>query len=163
MNDLLHQAGFLGTSANFAADMTLVLMLLVAALFTYGAYLAAVKKQYEKHRVVQTIGAILNIILVGWMMVLPFRDFIVRDQGAPQAAIFYAITMVHAAFGVSGIVFGWFVVLRGNNLMPIKALRFNNYKPYMRLAYALYMIATILGVIVYVIWFAVNPNPPHYG
>ena len=31
MTELLHQPGFLGTSANFAADMTLVLDFLVAA------------------------------------------------------------------------------------------------------------------------------------
>ena len=37
-------------------------------------------------------------------------------------------------------------MLRGHNLVP-KRLRFNNYKLFMRWAYALYMLATIGGVI----------------
>jgi hypothetical protein len=34
MVDLFHQPGFLGTSANFLADMTLVLSIIVAAALT---------------------------------------------------------------------------------------------------------------------------------
>jgi hypothetical protein len=48
------------------------------------------------------------------------------------------------------MLLGIFVVLRGNNLVP-SALRFKNYKLFMRTSYALYMLATALGVIVYVL------------
>jgi uncharacterized membrane protein YozB (DUF420 family) len=40
------------------------------------------------------------------------------------------------------------VVLRANKLVP-KRLRFKNYKRFMRTSYALYMLATLLGVVVY--------------
>ena len=73
MNEFLHQDGFLGTSANFAADFTLVMMILIALLFTVGVVLA-VKRKYETHRWVQTTAAILNAIMVLWMMVLPLTD-----------------------------------------------------------------------------------------
>jgi hypothetical protein len=43
MTGILHQPGFLGTNANFAADLTLVLMLLIAVLFTVGFILARQK------------------------------------------------------------------------------------------------------------------------
>ena len=86
-------------------------------------------------------------------MVLPFRDFIVADKGGPRLPIFYQITTLHALFGTAGVLFGWFVVLRGHGLVP-KALQFSNWKLYMRIAYSLYMIATILGVAVYGIWAA---------
>jgi uncharacterized membrane protein YozB (DUF420 family) len=161
MEGILHNPGFLGTNANFAADMTLVIMLLIAALFTVGFALARAEK-YTAHRWVQTAGALLNLIMVLWLMVLPFRDFIVRDIGGPRPNIFYTVTTLHAVFGLSAVVFGLFVVLRGNNLM-IKPLRFDNYKPYMRIAYALYMLTTLIGIWVYVTWFVTIPVAPAYS
>jgi uncharacterized membrane protein YozB (DUF420 family) len=161
MEGILHNPGFLGTNANFAADMTLVIMLLIAALFTVGFALAHAEK-YTAHRWVQTAGALLNLIMVLWLMVLPFRDFIVRDIGGPRPNIFYTVTTLHAVFGFSAVVFGLFVVLRGNNLM-VKPLRFDNYKPYMRVAYALYMLTTLIGVWVYVTWFVTIPVAPAYS
>ena len=61
MNEILHQPGFLGTNANFAADMTLTASLIVAILFTVGVVLA-VKGRYGAHRWVQTAAAILRLV-----------------------------------------------------------------------------------------------------
>jgi uncharacterized membrane protein YozB (DUF420 family) len=160
MNEILHSPGFLGTAGNFAADMTLIMMLVIAALFSVGFYLAR-RKKYEAHRWVQTTGGMLNLVMVLWMMILPFRDFVIQDQGGPRPPIFYAVTAAHALLGVSGVVFGLFVILRGNNLM-IKPLRFRKYKPFMRVAYGLYITATLLGILVYITWFVLVPNPPLY-
>ena len=183
MVDILHADGFLGTNANLAADVTLILSIIVALVFTYGAYLAkkaqALEARYEKtdpefegararagnlfntHRWVQTTGAVINIVLVFWLMLLPYRDFVLSDltPPRPRADIFYWVTTVHAVIGFFAFTFGNFVVLRGNNLM-IDALKFNNYKPYMRTAYGLYMITTLLGIWVYVTWFVTIANPP---
>ena len=161
MNDLLHQPGFLGTSANWAADMTLVVSIIVALLFTIGALLAR-RGQYGAHRVVQTTAAIINAVLVLWLMILPFRDFVApadNPGGLPQTAIL--VTRIHAAAGASALLFGLFVTLRGNGLVP-KFMQFNNYKAFMRVAYALYMLATLIGIFVYSTWFVGNPNPPSY-
>lgn len=160
MEQLFHQPGFLGTQANLAADVTLVIMLVTAGLFSLGAVLAR-REQFEAHRWVQTGAAALNLIFVLWMMILPFRDFVIRDQGGPRPLYFYGVTIAHAAFGVVATVFGLFVVLRGNGLVP-RTLRFQNYKPYMQLAYGLYMLATLLGVNVYLTWFVWVPNPPQF-
>ena len=161
MNDLLHQPGFLGTSANWAADMTLVVSIFVAVLFTIGAILA-VRGQYGPHRLVQTTATIINAILVLWMMILPFRDFVApadNPGGLSDTAIF--TTRIHAAVGFTALIFGLFVTLRGNGLMP-KFLQFDNYKAFMRVAYALYMLATLIGLFVYITWFVGNPTPPSY-
>ena len=64
--------------------------------------------------------------------------------------------------GLSATLFGLFVVLRGHQVMP-KRLRFRNYKPYMRAAYALYLTATLLGVAVYFVWFVFAASHPTYG
>lgn len=158
MTEFLHQPGFWGTNANLAADLTLSIMLFIAAMFTVGMWLAR-KQRYQAHRWVQTSAASLTVVMVLWMMILPFRDFVLRDQGGPRPAIFYYVTIAHAVIGFFGLTFGSFVALRGNELVP-HALKFNNYKAYMRLSYGLYMLATLLGILVYVIWFVVIPNPP---
>ena len=64
-------------------------------------------------------------------------------------------TTIHALVGLAALLLGVFVVLRGNGLVP-KALRFKNYKLFMRTAYVLYMLATLLGVIVYVLAFVLG-------
>ena len=161
MVELLHTPGFLGTRANLAADATLVMMIAIALLFTFGFYLAR-RESFNTHKWVQTLGALLNLALVLWLMILPFRDFVVRDQGGPRLGVFYTVTATHAIIGTIAIVFGLFVVLRGHKLMP-RFLQFNNYKPFMRTAYALYIANTLLGIAVYLVWFVVEPNTPVYG
>ena len=161
MTELLHQPGSLGTSANWAADMTLVASALVAILLTIGVVLA-VRGNYKAHRWFQTSAATLNAVLVLWLMVLPFRDFVApasNPAGLPLSAI--ATTRIHATVGFTALVFGLFVALRANGLMP-KFLRFNNYKAFMRVSFALYMLATLIGLFVYITWFVGNPAPPSY-
>lgn len=161
MNDLLHAPGFLGTRANFAADATLIVMLFTATLFSVGFYLAR-KEHFNIHKWVQTLGAVINLIMVLWMMVLPYRDFVLQDQGGPREGFFYTVTTLHALIGLGATIFGIFVVLRGHKLMP-EFLSFRNYKPFMRVAYSLYIAATLLGVAVYLVWFVFTMSPPTYG
>jgi uncharacterized membrane protein len=160
MVEILHQPGFLGTAANWAADMTLLVMITIAILFSLGAYFA-VRGKYGIHRAIQTIAVLLNGVMVLWMMILPYRDFVAPGLPERLAERFYLITTLHALIGLSALVLGIFVALRANGLM-IKALRFNNYKLVMRISYALYMLATIAGIWVYFTWFVNNPNPPTY-
>jgi uncharacterized membrane protein YozB (DUF420 family) len=160
MNDLLHSPGFLGTSANFAADATLIAMIIIGILFTIGFVLAR-QKHYQAHRWIQTTAAAANLVLVLWLMILPFRDYVLRNEGGPRPTYFYVITALHAFFGIAAVLLGVFVVLRANGLM-IKPLRFNNYKAFMRTSYALYIIAILLGIAVYFVWFMSIPNPPVY-
>ena len=159
MNELLHAEGFLGTGANWAADMTLIVSILVGVLFTAGA-VAARQDRITLHKWLQTTGATLNLILVVWLMILPYRDFVARDLADPTRPLYFHImTTLHAIVGAPALIFGWYVVLRGHGLM-IERLKFQNYKPYMRWAYGLYMSASALGVLVYVTWFLIVPNPP---
>ena len=160
MGELLHQPGFLGTSANFAADMTLVLMLLILAALSVGVVLAR-RGDYRTHRVVQTVAVAANAGLVLWMMILPFRDFVAPGLPERLGEWFFGVTTLHAVVGATAMLLGVYVVLSANGLMP-KPLRFNNYKPVMRTSYALYVLATLLGILVYLAWFVGNPNPPVY-
>ncbi len=141
--------------------MTLVLSLLVAAALSVGFVLAR-RRDYRTHRVVQTVAALTNAVLVLWLMILPFRDFVAPGVPNRLGERFIAVTTLHALVGASALVLGLFVVLRANGLMP-KPLRFRNYKAVMRVSYALYILATLIGVVVYFTWFVGNPNPPIYS
>lgn len=160
MTDLLHKPGFLGTAANWAADMTLLLMVLTALGLTVGVVMAR-RQKYEAHRWIQTTAVALNVVLVIWLMILPYRDFVA--PGIPQALgqPFYLVTTLHAIVGFFAFVLGTFIVLRANGLM-IARLKFRNYKLFMRTSYILYLITIFLGLLVYYFWFVNNPNPPVY-
>jgi uncharacterized membrane protein YozB (DUF420 family) len=147
MTKFFNGPGFLGTHAPFISDLTLILIIITAILFTIGWQLAR-HKHFEAHRWVQTSSASLNAVVV---LVVMIRSFVLHILPGIPAKLLqgdYAVTTVHALVGATGLLLGIFVVLRGNGLVP-QALRFRKYKPFMRTAYALYMTATLLGVIVY--------------
>jgi putative membrane protein len=154
MNNFLNGPGFLGTNANFRSDASLILILITAVLFTIGWRLA-IQKRYEAHRWVQTIAACLNAIVVLSTMISSFMINILPGIPGKLNQGSYAVTTTHGLAGMIGLVLGIFVVLRGNELVP-KSLRFANYKLVMRTSYALYMLVTLMGVVVYVIVFVVG-------
>jgi uncharacterized membrane protein YozB (DUF420 family) len=147
MKNLLAGTGFLGTHAPLISDITLVLILLTAILFTIGWQLAR-HKRFEVHRWIQTTSACLNAIVVLSVMVNIFVVHILPGIPSKLLTGDYAVTTIHAFVGMCGLLLGIFVVLRANKLLP-KSLRFKNYKRFMRTSYALYMLATLFGVIVY--------------
>ena len=145
---LLIGPGFLGTRAPFHSDLSLLLILFSAILFTIGWRLA-IRKNFTIHHRIQTSAAILNTAVVLIVMIPSFIIYIV--PGIPRKLLegTYGVTTVHAFIGALALLLGVFVVLRTNGLMP-KRLRFKNYKLFMRTSYILYMLAALVGVIVYV-------------
>ncbi len=140
--------GFLGTTASLGADIALVGSIIVALTFALGAWLA-LRKRYEAHRWVQTAGAVLNALLVfGLMIPMLLSVDPSENVDLPPSAFLYMTG--HEIVGATALVFGLFVVLRGNGLVPAR-LKFNNYKPYMRWAFGLYMAATLIGIAVYAV------------
>ncbi len=160
MTAFLHLPGFFGTHANMAADITLSLSLIVVLTFSVGYYLAR-RGRYDVHKWVQTSGVLINVVLVLWLMLLPYRAFILGDQGGPRESIFYVVSMLHAGVGFLAFFLGSFVALRGHKLVP-KFLQFNNYKLFMRTAYGLYLTTTFLGLGLYYTWYVVIQNPPTF-
>src|SRR5512146_1729808 len=141
--------GFLGTRATFGPDLALVLILISSTLFTIGWQLA-VHHHYDIHRWVQTSAAILNALVVLVIMVGSFWGFILPEIPRNFVRPSIWVTTVHSVIGAAGFLLGSFVVLRANKLVPQK-LRFKNYKPFMRTSYILYMVATAVGIAVYVV------------
>ena len=140
--------GFLGTRATFGPDLALVLILFSSTLFTIGWQLA-VHKHYGVHRWVQTSAAIINASAVLVIMVGSFWGFVLPTLSAKIGQPVTSTTTIHAVVGTITFVLGVFIVLRANKLVP-QALRFSNYKLFMRTSYGLYMLSTALGIAVYV-------------
>ncbi len=140
--------GFLGTRAPLLSDLALVLVTLTALMLTVGWQLAR-RQRFAAHRWVQTCAVVINTLVVALVMLRAFLTNIApgipRQLGEPV----YALTSLHALTGASAVLLGSFIVLRANGLMPA-ALQFQNYRPVMRTAYVLYMLATGLGIAVYV-------------
>lgn len=151
MSDFLTTPGFLGIKATLRSDLTLVLILLTALLFNIG-FIQARRKQFKAHRWVQTSAVILNTLVVLISMVTSYIIHILPGIPAKLNQGDYAVTTLHGIVGAIALLLGVFVALRGNELVP-KGLRFKNYKLFMRWAYALYMLATLGGVAVYIIVF----------
>lgn len=151
MSNFFKYPGFLGTGAPFISDLSLILMILTAALFTIGWRLA-VRRRYTAHRWVQTCAVILNTVVVLIVMVASYMIFILPGIPAKLGEGSYGITTVHALVGLVSLILGVYVVLVGNSLLP-RRLRFTNYKLVMWTSYVLYMLATTLGIVVYIIVF----------
>jgi uncharacterized membrane protein YozB (DUF420 family) len=149
MTGFLNSPGFLGTNATFHSDATLILIVVTAVLFTIGWQLAF-RKRYKLHRWVQTSAVILNTVVVLVAMVSSFVIYILPGIPAKLNEGSYGVTTIHAFVGLIGVVLGVFIVLRMNNLVP-KAIQFSNYKLFMRTSYLIYMVATLLGVVVYIV------------
>ncbi len=149
MTDFYLWPGLLGTRATFGPDIALVLVLISALLFTIGWRLA-VHKHIGIHRWVQTSAATLNAAAVLSIMVGSFWGFVLPIIPATIHQPVTLITTVHAAIGAITFLLGVYVVLSANKLMP-RAWRFSNYKPFMRISYALYMVSTLVGVVVYLV------------
>jgi plastocyanin len=149
--------GFLGTNANLLQDLSLVLGILVALTLTVGVVMA-VRKRYEVHRWIQTVAVSLNILQVLTIMVGSFLKS--AAPGIPQrlGETYYSSALIHASIGLITLLFGTFVMLRGNKLVP-RGLQFRNYKLFMRTAYTLYMAVTLLGLWVYYNWYVNAPQP----
>ena len=147
MIDFLNQPGFLGTQAGLRADLSLILISLSAILFTIGWRLA-VRKRFSTHQAIQNVAVILNSLVVLLAMV---GVFIMQYLPAIPGSLgnkSLALTAVHAASGTLGLLYGVYVVLVGNELLP-KKLRFKNLKIFMRISYGLYLMVTMGGIVLY--------------
>jgi uncharacterized membrane protein YozB (DUF420 family) len=145
----LLRPGFLGTHAPLYADLSLLLMLCTAVVFTFGWRLA-LRRRFAAHRRVQTAAVILNTFVVLAVMVASFIIYIVPGIPGKLLEGTYGVTTLHAVIGTLAMLLGVFIVLRGRNQVP-RWLRFKNYKLFMRASYVLYMLTTIIGVLIYAV------------
>ena len=143
----LDGAGFITSRSSMGADLSLVISIAAAVMLTIGVVLAK-SKRYEAHRWVQTAAVVLNAVPAIVWMIRSFRLYILPDLPGNLGTSVDALTTVHALAGLSGVVIGLFVMIRANQL-EAKGQSLSRYKTPMRIAYVVYLLATVLGVWVY--------------
>jgi plastocyanin len=148
--------GFLGTNATLLSDLSLVFGVGVALLLTLGMVMAR-RRKFTVHRWIQSSAVSLNVLQVGLIMIGSFARSAAPGIPARLGEGYYAIAAAHGLAGSLALLFGVFVALRGNELVP-GPLRFHNFKLFMRTAYGAYMAVTLLGVWVYVTWYTGSPR-----
>jgi uncharacterized membrane protein YozB (DUF420 family) len=134
--------------APFGASLSLVLMVVAAVAFTIGWRLA-VRKRYEAHRWVQTAAVVLNAVPVVAWMIRSYWLYIRPGLPGNLGRSVDALTTVHAVAGAIGVVIGLFVMIRANQLAA-KGESLSRYRTTMCTAYVVYVLATALGIWVYV-------------
>jgi len=143
----LNGAGFLGTHGSVGADLSLLVMLVAFVMLTVGVVLARTGR-YAAHRWVQTVAVILNAIPVVVWMIRSYWLYVRPDLPGNLSKSIDALTTAHAVAGLVGVVMGLFVVIRASQLTA-SGKSVGGYKNWMRAAYVVYLLATVLGVGVY--------------
>jgi uncharacterized membrane protein YozB (DUF420 family) len=145
-------SGFLGTGATFAADVNFIVQLAMGGALIVGVILAR-KKRYRAHGACQTTVLLLNVWMIALTMWPSFREQVVpRIPRAVQHG-YYTIATVHKLLGTSAELLAIYIVLvAGTRLVP-PALRFANWKRWMRIELALWLLALTWGFGTYYEWY----------
>ena len=144
--------GFLGTGAPFAADVNLIVQLAMGGALIAGVILAK-KKHYRAHGACQTTVLLLNLWMIGFEMWPSFRLQIALHLPRVFHTAYYAIATVHATLGTAAELLGIYIALvAGTKLVP-PSLCFTQWKRWMRIEFALWLAALLLGIETYGAWY----------
>lgn len=149
----------LGIDAPSAANANLTAQILMGAALVAGAVLAR-RKRFRAHAACQSAVVLLNLVPVTLYMLPVFRRGVWPGLPAGLGDPFHAVSTAHAVFGGAAEVLGLYIILRaGTNLLP-EALRFRNYKRWMRTELALWWLVVALGVGTYLVWYGSDGGQP---
>jgi plastocyanin/uncharacterized membrane protein YozB (DUF420 family) len=130
---------------NLTSEILMGLALLVGTLL-------ARRKYFLAHGICQSTVVLLNLIPIMTFMGVHFHKVVLPALPGGLSDRFYAVAVVHAALGTLAEGLGLYIILSaGLKLLP-PALRFSNYKRWMRLELALWWLVIVFGLGVYWIW-----------
>jgi len=163
MMDLRTQAGFLGTGASALADLTLVayVVLLIPAMLI-GLFYARRKKFDTHHKPIMTAITLFNWVLIGFLMIASYRQNVLPELGQNLSQPVYLLPTLHLVIGGLAQLVATYLVIRMwfEDQLP-GWFKVDNLKRYMRFALAGWLIAALLGIAIYVTWYAASsPSDP---
>ncbi len=144
--------GFLETGATFAADINLVVQLLMGLALLAGALLAR-HKRYRAHGICQTTVLLLNSLMIGLVMWPAFQQQVKPAMSKFLHKWYYEVATIHAVLGTAAELLGFYIVIvAGTNVLP-PWLRFKHWKWWMRAELVLWAIVVLGGVGTYCAWY----------
>ncbi len=157
--DLRLVAGFLGTGASRASDVSLLayVFLLVPGMI-YG-YVAARRQLFvPQHKYAMTFVTVLNWALIAYVMGVSFSGAVPYYENRDPSKLI--IPLIHLITGGIAQVLATVSLIRmwfEYQLPPL--LRYEPIKPQMRLTLALWLITAALGIGIYITWYGVPLQP----
>jgi uncharacterized membrane protein YozB (DUF420 family) len=144
--------GFLGTGATFAADLNLVVQLIMGTALITGAVLAK-RKRYRAHGICQTTVLLLNLLMIGLVMWPSFQQQVKPAMSKALHKWYFEVALVHGVLGITAEILGLYIVMvAGTNILP-QWLRFNDWKLWMRTEMVLWAVVLLGGLATYCAWY----------
>jgi uncharacterized membrane protein YozB (DUF420 family) len=144
--------GFLGRPSTFGADLNLLIQIALGLLLLAGLLLAR-RSRYAMHGACQSLALVATLVMTAIWMLPAYHN----NYGPAIFKLGNRVSVAAAAHVVVGglaLLLGIYVVLvAGTSLVP-EALRFSNYKVWMRTLISVWWLALLLGVLTY--WFATS-------
>ena len=144
--------GLLGTGATFAADINLIVQLIMGLALITG-WILAKRKRYRAHGVCQTTILLLNLVMILLVMWPSFCQQIAPRLPRVFHGWYYATAVIHAVLGTMAELLGLYIVIvAGTDFLP-RWLRFKQWKRWMQAELALWFIVLFTGIGTYYIWY----------
>lgn len=144
--------GFLGTTAPWTADVTLVLELALGVGLLAGALLARAGR-HRLHAACQSVLVLLNLALIVLTMYPSFHRVVWPKLPGRMGRSYYALAATHAVLGGIAELGSLYILLAaGTTVLPEK-FRIRRYKFWMRGVLFLWWIVLLLGVATYARWY----------
>ena len=144
--------GFLGTHASFAADLNLIVQVLLGAGLLAGALLARAKR-YSTHGAVMTAVLLLNLVPIALMMGPSFHESVLPRLLTRMGKPYVAVAAFHGISGTAGELMGLYIVLVARTTLIPERLRFKKWKVWMRWEAAAWAVAVTSGIATYLTWY----------
>jgi uncharacterized membrane protein YozB (DUF420 family) len=144
--------GFLGTGATFAADLNLVVQLVMGVALLVGGVLAK-QKRYAAHGVCQTTVLLLNLLMIALVMWPSFHQQVGPVFPRVFHKRYFIVATIHAALGMAAELLGLYIVMvAGTNFLP-QQLCFRRWKLWMRAELLLWSAVLFSGLWTYYAWY----------
>lgn len=137
-------------------EKNLVIQLVLGVALLAGMFLARQKK-YTAHGVCQSFVVLLNLIPIFYFMAPVFHRGVQPRLFQNLSQPFYLVAGAHALFGTIAEVFALYILLTAWKVLPA-ALRFENYKKWMRTGLCLWWLTIFFGLATYYVWYLKPAN-----
>ena len=142
--------GILGTRAGLVADINLILQVAIIVMLLMG-YFQARKRNFGAHGNLMTAAVIVNAIAIiaimnpSFFRILPFA---LRNPSAPRPTLLWP----HVAIGALAELMGVYIVIRMKSGTD-ESTHSSGIKWSMRIAFLFWLVALMVGVALYLVWY----------
>jgi len=118
-----------------------------------GGMILARRKRFKAHAVCQTAVVLFNLVVIATFMAPSFRHGVLPGIPSHLGRSYYLLATAHGVLGIIAELLGLYILLvAGTKLLPPR-LRFTRYKPWMRMALAVWWLDLLLGLATYLRWY----------